>query len=140
MSLTLFCVIDGDSPSQSFPVHIDSNRTIGELKKLVWAEKKRRLDSIDAADLTLWGVFNLVTDDNDHPTMLEHIPPEKLKKLSPLARVSVVFTDKLPQGTIHVVVQPPIGMLPQRYAPDTCFSFLFTKYRLLSLPSLYPPL
>ncbi|KAG0247041.1 hypothetical protein BG011_002154, partial [Mortierella polycephala] len=53
-TLTLFCVVNGESTSNAFPVEIESTKTIGDLKELIKVERTPEYDDIAADRLTLW--------------------------------------------------------------------------------------
>ncbi|KAF8924384.1 hypothetical protein BGZ58_001838, partial [Dissophora ornata] len=105
-NLCLFCLVDGESTSRAFPATIQSVEIIGSLKKLIKAEKTPRFDDIAADELTLWRVSIPITDDDEEvPIMLETL--DEKKKLGPATRLSKVFSEDLPEETIHILVQRP---------------------------------
>ncbi|KAG0239337.1 hypothetical protein BG011_003942, partial [Mortierella polycephala] len=53
-TLTLFCLVDGESTSNAFAVEIESTKTISGLKDLIKAKKTPKFDDIAANELTLW--------------------------------------------------------------------------------------
>jgi len=55
--LTLFCWILGVSHS-SFPVDIEDNGTVDDLKTAIVKKNPRALANVDADDLTLWKVID----------------------------------------------------------------------------------
>ncbi|KAG0338953.1 hypothetical protein BG005_003580, partial [Podila minutissima] len=54
---TLFCLVDGEMPSNTFPVKIELAETISHLKKLIKTEKTNNFHDVDANELTLWKVL-----------------------------------------------------------------------------------
>jgi hypothetical protein len=56
--LTLFVVLLGDLPASErvFSVKAPASISVGEWKKLVYAEKQNGLKDIDASDLIVWQV------------------------------------------------------------------------------------
>ncbi|KAF8923966.1 hypothetical protein BGZ47_004346, partial [Haplosporangium gracile] len=103
-SLTLFCVVNGESTP--FSVKIESTKTIDDLKKLIKAEKTPEFNDIAADKLTLWRVSVTITDDDDEaPILLDNLPVKK--KLRATSKLSMVFDADLPEDTIHVLVQRP---------------------------------
>ncbi|KAG0036467.1 hypothetical protein BGZ82_004155 [Podila clonocystis] len=50
--LTLFCLVDGETMSNAFPVEIESTKTVGHLKDLIRAKKANNFHDVDADDLT----------------------------------------------------------------------------------------
>ncbi|KAK5796968.1 hypothetical protein F5H01DRAFT_418781 [Linnemannia elongata] len=103
--LTLFCLVDGEATSNAFPVEIESTKTIGDLKKLIKAEKAPRFDDVAADELTLARLHH-DDDDNDLPVLLDSVPVKK--KLRATNKLSMVFDADLPEDTIHVIVQRPL--------------------------------
>ncbi len=51
---SFFCALEGYPVSKAIPVEIDSNKTIGILKKLIKVEAPNRLKHVDASSLELW--------------------------------------------------------------------------------------
>ncbi|RGB21790.1 hypothetical protein C1646_777246 [Rhizophagus diaphanus] len=56
MSITLLCLVKGKTLANAFPVHIDSNQLVGDLKKAIKAENPQTFASVDAKDIQLWKV------------------------------------------------------------------------------------
>ena len=108
--LKLFCLVDGGSTSNAFPVKITSTDTIADLRELIKIKKSPEFDDIAADKLTLWRVSIPVTDDNeDFPILLDNIRENEKRKLRATYKVSI-FGATLPEETIHVIVQrPPSG-------------------------------
>src|SRR3954469_7254080 len=52
--ITLFCVIHGES--SPFPVKLPRSDTVGDLKKLIKAEKAPEFNNFPADKLTLWKI------------------------------------------------------------------------------------
>ncbi|KAG0068454.1 hypothetical protein BGZ89_004695 [Linnemannia elongata] len=113
-SLTLFCLVDGESTSNAFPVGIESTKTFGDLKEFIKVKKTPEFNDIAANKLTLWRVSIPITDDDDEvPLLLNNVTDKDKKKLGPATHLSKVFLDSLPEMTINVIVQRP----PPVYAP-----------------------
>ncbi|KAG0195634.1 hypothetical protein BGX28_000948, partial [Mortierella sp. GBA30] len=115
--LTLFCLVDGEAMFNAFPVSTTTTTTIGELKKVIKAEKTPEFDDLAADKLTLWRVTVAIADDNEElPILLDNL--REKKKLSPATRIfSKMFTEELPEETIHIIIQrpPPVdATLPAR--------------------------
>ncbi|KAF9369336.1 hypothetical protein CPC16_004588, partial [Podila verticillata] len=64
--LSLFCLVNGDSTSSAFPIKSSPDDSIGDLKKLIKAEKTNDFSDIDANKLTLWRVSLPVIPANKH--------------------------------------------------------------------------
>ncbi|KAF8948909.1 hypothetical protein BGZ46_005265 [Entomortierella lignicola] len=77
----LFCVIDGETTSQAFPVPYDSRRTfIGELKDTIKAITSPTFDDIPARDLTLWADSIPVRGDGTYLVELKAEISKKTKR------------------------------------------------------------
>ncbi|KAI8594823.1 hypothetical protein EDD21DRAFT_359591 [Dissophora ornata] len=104
--LNLFCVVDGESTSNAFPVEMESTKTIGDLKKLIKAEKTNDFQDVDADKLTLWRVSHPVITANKHqPVLLSEI--DSPTELDPTDDIVDVFAEAPPKKTIHIIVQRP---------------------------------
>ncbi|KAF9288732.1 hypothetical protein BGZ88_008069 [Linnemannia elongata] len=77
--LNLFCLVDGQSTFNAFPVEIESNKTIGDLKDLIKGQKTPRFDDVAANELTLWHVSIAADDDDDDglPVLLDSVPERR---------------------------------------------------------------
>ncbi|KAF9319579.1 hypothetical protein BG006_002966, partial [Podila minutissima] len=103
---TLFCLVDGETPSSAFPVEIELTKTIGDLKKLIKTEKTNSFHDVDANELTLWRVSVPIVAANKHkPFILTEI--DSATELDPTDDISDIFEETPPKKTIHVIVQRP---------------------------------
>ncbi|KAI9240171.1 MAG: hypothetical protein BYD32DRAFT_459061 [Podila humilis] len=103
--LSLFCLVDGGSASNVFPVKLSPDDFIGDLKKLIKVEKTNNLSDVDADKLTLWHVSIPITDDDDEvPILLNDVTRDKKKKLGPAIEISEVFEVQPPKKTIHIII------------------------------------
>ncbi|KAK5801644.1 hypothetical protein F5H01DRAFT_384180 [Linnemannia elongata] len=127
--LTLFCLVDGEAPTNAFPVEIESAKTIGDLKKLIRTEKSPELDDIAADKLIIWRVSIPDKDDDDEtPIKIDNVPESEKKKLRATNKVSV-FGTALPESTIHVIVQPPPRATKRDREDDAGLSFMRKRHR-----------
>ncbi|KAG0019479.1 hypothetical protein BGZ81_009700 [Podila clonocystis] len=109
--LILFCLVDGETTTNAFPIKIPSSDNVYDLKKLIKAVKNNDFSNIDTEKLILWHV-SIPNEDNDGlPILLETVPEKK--KLGPVTYLSKVFPEELPEKTIHILVQRP----PPVHAP-----------------------
>ncbi|KAG0337159.1 hypothetical protein BG004_007755, partial [Podila humilis] len=105
-NLTLFCLVDGETTSNAFPVEIESTKTIGSLKDVIRAKKVNDFSDVDADKLTLWCVNHSVNAANRHqPLLLTSMG--SATELDPLSDIAAVFPTSLPKGTVHIIVQRP---------------------------------
>ncbi|KAH9956987.1 hypothetical protein BC827DRAFT_725111 [Russula dissimulans] len=98
--LTLFIFIIG--LKTSFPVTIETSKTVGILKKSILEERKNRLKGVDIDDVTLYHVE--LPDDK----MLEQSAALVVKdkeSLPPSRRLFKIFPTAPPDETINIVVQ-----------------------------------
>ncbi|KAI8359578.1 hypothetical protein B0O80DRAFT_233929 [Mortierella sp. GBAus27b] len=108
--LTLFCLVNGETTS--FPVAIESTKTIGDLKDLIKTKQTPDFDDIAAKSLTLWRVSLPVVPKKDRKAIsLAEVPSKE--ELDETDDISDVFEEKPPKKTIHIIVQRP----PQVHAP-----------------------
>ncbi|KAG0325630.1 hypothetical protein BG000_001729 [Podila horticola] len=105
--MSLFCLVDGESASNVFPVKLSADESIGDLKNLIKTALSPQFDDVTAKDLTLWRVSIPITDDdNAIPILLNNVTSDK-KKLGPVDDISDVFEVRPPKKTIHIIVQRP---------------------------------
>ncbi|KAG0199074.1 hypothetical protein BGX28_007600 [Mortierella sp. GBA30] len=102
----LFCLVNGEAVSNAFPVKIPSDETIGDLKKLIKAEKSPDFDDITADRLTLWHVSVPIAEDDEEA----HVSLEALNEKTrppPTKRLTKLFVESPPGDTVHILVQRP---------------------------------
>jgi hypothetical protein len=102
---TLFCVVEGESTSNAFPVEIEPTKSIGSLKDAIKTKKSPRFNDIAADKLKLYKVsIPVVATRREDEITLD--PQSKSKgELSPVTRISKVFAEEPPEETIHIIVQ-----------------------------------
>ncbi|KAG0336079.1 hypothetical protein BG004_008207 [Podila humilis] len=103
-ALTLFCLVDGEIIS--FPVAIESDKTIGELKDLIKVKKPVDFEHVDANNLTLWKVSIPVAPKNERKEIWLADVPSK-EELDETDDIADVFTEAPPKKRIHIIVQRP---------------------------------
>jgi hypothetical protein len=62
-TLTVYCVVDGNTTMNAFPVPISSAESVGDLKDRINTKKAPEFDDIAADKLSLWKV-SIPDDDN----------------------------------------------------------------------------
>lgn len=101
-----------------FIVSIGKEKSVAALKEAIKQEKSNMFREIDASSLVVWNVsipydrnlaenvnnLNLVDDD-----MLSVAQPnnEQIESLSPVDRLSDIFSEPPVEGHVHIVVEPP---------------------------------
>ena len=128
MSLNLFCVVfPCNPPEHLFPVSIDANETVGTLKKAIKLENEHRFSNIDAYELTVYKV--LIPDDDglaltlDNLRLDDHAAATKLRSTQ---KLSVVFSNGVEDGHLHILVQLPGAC----YVASDLFHFLCIYYQM----------
>ncbi|KAF9327277.1 hypothetical protein BG006_009393 [Podila minutissima] len=101
---TLFCLVAGETPSNTFHVEIELTKTVSHLKKLIKVEISPRFDNVAAKELTLWDVSAEAIDKLEPIVLNDYESP---KKLNPMDDISDVFKETPPSKTIHIIVQRP---------------------------------
>ncbi|PKY33153.1 hypothetical protein RhiirB3_344105 [Rhizophagus irregularis] len=56
MSITLLCLVKGNTLVNAFPVDIDKDRLIGHLKEAIKTKNPQTFANVDAKDIKLWKV------------------------------------------------------------------------------------
>jgi len=105
--MKVFCLADGETASSSFSVTVSSDDTVGDLKKLIKAEKTKDFSDFDADKLTLWRVsVPVAAADKNRPIILSEI--DSKTELLPTDDLFEGFEGKLPKKTIHIIIQRPL--------------------------------
>jgi hypothetical protein len=105
MSITLFCLVKGNTTANAFSVKISRDEPISELKKAIKAEKAPEFDNFPADRLKLWKVE--IPDDRDDP--LRNLTLQNSDELLATKKISKYFLDSPPEEHIHVLVEPPVS-------------------------------
>jgi hypothetical protein len=104
MSVTLLCLVKGNTLSNAFPVHIDANSLIGDLKEAIKAKTPQTFANVDAKDIKLWKV----SIPGDHlDDQLKNLKLNDSDELSAIKKISKYFPDPPAEEHIHVLVEPP---------------------------------
>ena len=103
MSITLLCLVKGNTLANAFPVDINKDQLVGHLKKVIKAEKQNDFAGVDADRLKLWKVP--ISDDHVDP--LNNLLLEDSDKLLAINEIGDYWTEKPSKKHIHVIVSPP---------------------------------
>ena len=103
MSITLLCLVKGNILANAFPVHIDGNSLVGDLKKVIKAENAQTFANVDAKDIKLWKVS--IPDDQDD--LLSNLSLQDKDELLATRDIGDYWTEKPLKKHIHVLVEPP---------------------------------
>jgi hypothetical protein len=102
MSITLLCLVKGNTLANAFPVHIDGNSLVGDLKKVIKAEKAPEFDNFAADRLKLWNVK--IPDDRDD--LLSNLTLQDKDELLATRDIGDYWSEKPPKRHI---VEPPVS-------------------------------
>src|SRR6266496_2955011 len=103
MSITLLCLVKGNTTANAFPVDIEKDQLVGHLKKVIKAEQPQTFANVDAKDLKLWNV----TIPGDHDDQLRNLILQDSDELLAIRKISKYFPDPPAEESIHVIVEPP---------------------------------
>ncbi|CAB4427751.1 unnamed protein product [Rhizophagus irregularis] len=132
MSITLFCLVKGNTSENAFSVKISRDEPISELKDAIKAKKQNDFAGIDADRLKLWKV----TIPGDQDDQLRNLILQDSDELLAIRKISKYFPDSPPEEHIHVIVKLPLLSLeealscippPITYSPDCTKSKTTTK-------------
>jgi len=102
MSITLLCLVKGNTLANAFPVDINKDQLVGHFKKAI----KEKIDvptNFKAKDLKVWKVP--ISDDHVDP--LNNLSLEDSDELLAINEIGDYWTEKPPKRHIHVIVSPP---------------------------------
>ena len=103
MSITLLCLVKGNTTANAFPVDIEKDQLVGHLRKVIKAEKAPEFDNFPADKLKLWKV----TIPDDHVDPLGNLTLNDRDELLATKKISKYFPDSPPEEHIHVIVKLP---------------------------------
>ena len=103
MSITLFCLVKGNTSEKAFSVKISRDEPISELKKAIKAEKAPEFNNFPADKLKLWNV-KIPNNRND---LLSNLTLNDGDELLATKKISKYFPDSPPEEHIHVIVKLP---------------------------------
>ena len=103
MSITLLCLVKGNTTAIAFSVKISRDEPVSELKKAIKAEKHKTFHGIEADELKLWKV-QIPGDQDD---LLSNLTLNDGDELLATREIGDYWTEKPPKRNIHVIVEPP---------------------------------
>ena len=137
---TLNCLVQGDPAQCAFPVHLDRNSLVGDLKELIKSKKRNFFRTIDADMLILWKVS--IPDDDNANDAIEQLAFENdklngTKDLRPTWKIQDYFDKEPMERHIHIIVgrrSAPGKYQASLYADYSCLQyFLFPLFFSLFL-------
>src|ERR1051326_44768 len=103
MSITLLCLVKGNTLANAFPIDVNKDQLVGHLKKVIKAEKQNDFAGIDADRLKLWK--KEIPDDQDN--LLSNLTLNDGDELLATRELGDYWTEKPPKRNIHVIIEPP---------------------------------
>ena len=103
MSITLLCLVKGNTTASAFAVDIDREKLVSHLKEAIKAKKQNDFAGVDADKLKLWKV-EIPDDRND---LLSDLSLQDNDELLATRDIGDYWTEKPPKRHIHVLVEPP---------------------------------
>jgi hypothetical protein len=107
-TLSLNCFILGGDTSEVFTVEILNTKNVSILKHLIKEERPRRLNHVDASELTTWKV-SLPVDTIMPELTVDDVEP--CEKLHSVKKIPSIFGETLVDEHVHVLVQVPTGAI-----------------------------
>jgi hypothetical protein len=125
MSITLLCLVKGNTAANAFAVDIEREKLVSHLKKAIKAEKQNDFASVDADKLKLWKV-GISDERND---LLSDIPDQA--ELLASRDISDYWAEEPPKRHIHVIVNLPRKCLVQcvNFSNNNTYSFQHSYFR-----------
>ena len=106
MSITLLCLVKGNTTANAFEVDIEKDKSISKLKDAIKAKKQNDFAGIDADKLKLWKV----EIGGDHlDDQLKNLKLNGSNELSAINEIGDYWSEKPPKKHIHVLVEPPVS-------------------------------
>ena len=103
MSITLLCLVKGNTTANAFPVDINKDQLVGHLKDAIKAKNQNDFAGVDAVKLKLWK--KEIPDDQDD--LLSNLTLNDGDELLATREIGDYWAEKPPKRNIHVIVEPP---------------------------------
>jgi Crinkler effector protein N-terminal domain len=103
MSITLLCLVKGNTTVNAFPVDIDKDQLVGHLKDAIKAKKAPEFDNFPADRLKLWKV----SIPGDHYDQLKNLSLQEQDELLAINDIGEYWPTSPPKKHIHVIVEQP---------------------------------
>jgi hypothetical protein len=101
MSITLFCLVKGNTTANAFKVDIEKDNSVSRLKKVIKREKPNDFAGVDANNLKLWKV----EISGDHDDQLRTLILQDSDQLSALNNIGDYWSILPPKKHIHVIIK-----------------------------------
>ena len=98
MSITLLCLVKGNTTASTFAVDIDREKLVSHLKDAIKAKKQNDFAGINADKLKLWKV----EIPGDHVDPISNLSLQDNDELLAIKKISKYFPDSPAEEHIHV--------------------------------------
>ncbi|KAG1843677.1 hypothetical protein F4604DRAFT_251848 [Suillus subluteus] len=103
LHLKLNCIVLGNDPRRVFEIKVAPTASVSALQNVIKGAKKPQFDHITADSLELWKVDPPVDVTIEN---LRNLTLDPMKSLSPVAKLSKLFSEQPNEEHLHIVVQP----------------------------------
>jgi hypothetical protein len=100
-------LVFGDGPNHVFQVEIEKAKTVAALKDAIKSKNQEAFGHIDARSLVLWAVS--IPVDRELAQKLSNLGAVDERSLSPVDKLSTVFSDEPMRGSLHIVVKSSVA-------------------------------
>lgn len=107
MSITLFCLVKGDTTANAFSVKINRDESISNLKDAIKVKNQNDFASVDAKRLKLWKV-EIASDRLDD--RLKNLTLNDSNELLAMDEIGEYWADDPPKKHINVLVESPMSI------------------------------
>ena len=106
--LSINCFLLGDDSSNVFRVKIPRTENVRILRDLIKEKQSRRLNHVEASELTVWKV-SLPVDAISPELTVDDV--QELQELHFVKKISLIFGEALVDEHVHILVQVRTGAL-----------------------------
>ena len=103
MSITLLCLVKGNTLANAFPVDINKDQLVGHLKDAIKTKKHKTFHGVEADELKLWKV----TIPGDQDDQLRNLILQDSDELLAIDDIGDYWPTSPPKKHIHVIVKLP---------------------------------
>ncbi|GBB93733.1 hypothetical protein RclHR1_22210002 [Rhizophagus clarus] len=121
MSITLLCLVKGNTTANAFPVDIEKDRLVGHLKEAIKAKKQSDFAGVDADKLKLWKVE--IPDDQDD--QLANLLLNDQTELLVTRDIGDYWTGKPLKRHINIIISSPRKLNIMDSAGEHCKHGIF---------------
>ena len=106
-TITLLCLVHGESSQHVFPIDITKNKLVVHLKQQIHKELHPRFERVPYTKLRLWRVSIPADDDALLQSLVLNDEDNSTQKLPPAEEIGEIFSESLKKKHIHIIIEPP---------------------------------